>query len=120
MPAVAQKSGDWVSSPDFLRTMQFLFVPNIDVIDNINLGVVTKKQGDDSTWSLATLATKSVREQSISPMAFDMFSSYQKLLRVTAYMRRLLPAHKKYRTVDGSISVELDEADGHLQHFIQG
>ena len=51
-----------------------------------------------------------------------MFSSYQKLLCVAAYMLPLLPSHESYRIVVGSIAnpVELDEAECHLQYLVQG
>ena len=43
------------------------------------------------------------------------------LLRVTAYVLRLLPSNESYSTVDGSIAdpVELDEAERHLQYLVQ-
>ena len=115
------QSSSWVRGPDFLRTKQFTFVPNTDVVDNIKLGVVTKEQDDDSISSLAASITNSPKEQSINPIPFDKFSSYQKLLRVTAYVFRLLPSHESYRTVDGSIAdpVELDEAERHLQYWFK-
>ena len=107
---------------DFLRTKQFPFVPNTDRVENIKLGIVTKEQDDDSISSLAASVTKPSKEQGINQIPFDKFSSYQKLLRVTAYMIRLLPSHESYRTVDGSIpdTVEIDEAERHLQYLVQG
>ena len=58
----------------------------------------------------------------MNQIPFDKFSSYQKLLLVTAYVIRLLPSHESYRTVDGSIAdtVEHDEAERHLQYLVQG
>ena len=122
MSAEVLQSSSWVRGPDFLRTKEFPFVPNTDVVDNIKLGVVTKEQDDDSISSLAASVTNSPKEQSINLIPFDKFHSYQKLLRVTAYVLRLLPSHESYRTVDGSIAdpVELDEAERHLQYLVQG
>ena len=122
MSAEVLQSSSWVRGPDFLRTKQFPFPPNTDVVDNIKLGAVTKEQDDDSISSLAASVTKPPKEQSINLIPFNKFSSYQKLLRVTAYVLRLLPSHESYRTVDGSIadSVELDEAERHLQYLVQG
>ena len=115
MSAEVLQSSSWVSGSDFLRTKQFPFVPNTDVVDNIKLGVVTKEQDDDSISSLVASVTKPPKEQSINLIPFDKFNSYQKLLRVTAYVLPLLPSHGSYRTVDGSIAdpVELDEAERH-------
>ena len=122
MSAEVLRSSSWVRDPDFLRTMQFPFVPNTDVFDNIKLGAVTKEQDDDSISSLAASVTKPSKEQSTNLITFDKFSSYQKLLNVTAYVLRLLPTHESYRTIDGSIAdpVELDEAERHLQYLVQG
>ena len=122
MSAEVLQSSSWVRGPDFLRTKQFPFVPNTDVVDNIHHGAVTKEQDDNSISSLASSVTKPPKEQSINIFPFDKFSSYQKLLRVTAYVLRLLPSHERYRTVSGSIAdrVELDEAERHLQYSVQG
>ena len=119
MSAEVLHVSSWVRGPDFLRTKQYPFVPNTDVVDNIKLGVVTKEKDDDSISSLAASVTK---PQSIHLIPFDKFWSYQKLFRVTAYMLRLLPSHENYFTVDGSLvdPVELDEAERHLQYLVQG
>ena len=42
MSAEVLQSSSWVRGPDFLRTKQFPFPPNTDVVDNIKLGAVTK------------------------------------------------------------------------------
>ena len=99
-----------------------LLVPNNDVVDNIKLGVATKEQDDDSTSTLAASVTKPPKEQSINLIPFDKFNSYQKLLRVTAYMLHQLPSNESCRTVDSSIvdPVDLDEAERHLQYLVQG
>ena len=90
--------------------------------DSTKLGVVTKEQDDDSISSLAASVTKPPKEPSVNLIPFDKFSFYQKLLRVTAYVLRLLPSYESYRTVDGSIAdpVALDEAERHFQYLVQG
>ena len=115
MSAEVLQSSSRVRGPDFVRTKQFPFVPNTDIVDNIKLGVVTKEQDDDSISSLSASVTNPPIEQSINLIPFDKFSSYQKLLRVTAYVLRLLPSNESFRTVDGSIAdpAELDEAVHH-------
>ena len=122
MSAEVLQSSSWVRCPEFLRIKQFPFVRHTDVVDNIKLGVVTKEKVDDSIASLAASVTKPPKEQSVNLIPFDKFSSYQKLLRVTAYMLRLLPSHGSYRTVDGSIAdpVETVEAERHLHYLVQG
>ena len=94
-------------------------MPYTDVIDNAKISVITKEQGDDYISSLAALGTQPVEDQNINLIMFDKFSSYQKLLRVTAYMLRLLPSD--YPTVDISITepVELEKAEHHLQYLFR-
>ena len=75
MSAEVLQSSSWVRGPDFLRTKQFPFVTNTDVVDNIKLGVVTKEQDDDSISSLAASVTKHPKEQSTKIIQFDKFSS---------------------------------------------
>ena len=121
MSAEVLQSSSWVRGLDFWRTKQFPFVQNTDVVDKIKLGVVVKEQDDDSISSLAASVTKPPKEQSTNLIPFDKFSFHQKLLRVTAYVLRLLPSHEGYSTVDGSIAdaVELDEVERHLQYLVQ-
>ena len=115
------KSSRWVRGPNLLRTKRFPFVPNIDAVDNIKLGVITKEQADHSISSLTASSTKRVKEQSFNRDSFDAFSSDQKLLRVATHILRLLPPHESYRTVNGNITApaELDEAERHLQYFVE-
>ena len=65
MSAEILQSSSWVRGLDFLRTKQFPFVPNTDVVDNIKLGVVTKEQDDDSISSLAASVTKPPKEKAL-------------------------------------------------------
>ena len=75
MSAEFSQCSRWVRGPDFLRTKEFSFVPNTDVVDNIKLGVVTKEQNDDSISSLAASVPKPPKEQSINLIPFDQFLS---------------------------------------------
>ena len=71
---------------------------------------------------MAASVTNSTKEPPPQLIPFDKYSSYQKLLRITAYALRLLPSHEFYRNAVGSIidSTELDEAECHLQYLVQG
>ena len=75
----------------------------------------------EDTVSLAT----SVKKQTTpvpSLLPFDKLSSYQKYLRIAAFVLRLLPKHSGYRNLDGSITdpTEHDKAERHLQNLVQG
>ena len=121
MSAEVLQSISWVRGQDFLRTKEFPFEPRTEVVKNIKLGIVTKETEKTST-SLAASLTKSTKEPPPQLIPFDTYSSYQKLLRITAYALRLLPSHESYRNADGSIidPTELDEAERHLQYLVQG
>ena len=115
------QSSSWVRGPDFLRTKQFPFAPSTEVVNNIKLGIVTKETEKTNT-SLAASVTKSTKEPPPQLIPFYKYSSYQKLLRITAYALRLLNSHECYRNADGSIidPTELDEAERYLQYLFQG
>ena len=101
MSAEVLQLSSWVNGPHFLTNSSFPFVPNKDVINNIKLGVNQAVIKED-TVSLAT----SVKKQTTpvpSLFPFDKFS-YQKYLRVAAYVLRLLPKHAGYRNPDGGIT----------------
>ena len=115
MSAEVLQSSSWVRGPDFLRTKEFPFEPNIEVANAIKLGIVTKETDETST-SLAASVTRSNKEPPPQLIPFDNHSSYQKLLWITAYALRLLPPRECYCNADGSIRdpTELDEAERHL------
>ena len=120
MSAEILQLSSWVKGLHFLSNSRFPFVPNKDVINNIKLGVNQAVTMED-TVSLSTSVKKQITPvPSIFP--FDKFSSYQKYLRIAAYVLRFLPKHAGYRNLDGSITdpTELDEAERHLQYLVQG
>ena len=109
-----------VKGQHFLTNSRFPFVPYKDVINNIKLGV-NQTLTIENTVSLSTSVKKQItRVPSIFP--FDKLSSYQKYLRIAAYVLRHLPKHAGYRNPDGSITdpTELDETERHLQYLVQG
>ena len=102
MSAEILQLSSWVKVPNFLTNSRFPFIPNKDDIKNIKLGVNQAVTIED-TVSLAT----SVKKQTTpvpSLFPFDKFSSYQKHLRIAAYVLQLLPKHAGYRNPDGSIT----------------
>ena len=102
MSAEVLQSSSRVRSPDFLRTKQFPFEPSTEVVNNVNFGIVTKET-DKTNTSLAASVNKSTKEPPPQQIPFDKYSSYQKLLRITASALRLLPSHECYCNADGSV-----------------
>ena len=120
MSAEILQLSSWVKGPRFLTSSRFPFIPNKDVINNIKLGVNQAVTIED-TVSLTTSVKKQITPvPSIFP--FDKFSSYQKYLRIAAYVLRLLPKYAGYRNLVGSSTdpTEPDEAERHLQYLVQG
>ena len=66
MSAEVLQSSSLARGPDLLRTKQFPYVSNIDVVDNIKLSNVTKEQDDDSISSLAASVTQPPKKQSVN------------------------------------------------------
>ena len=91
MSAEVLQTSSGVRGPDFLRTKEFPFEPSTEVVKNIKLGIVTMET-DETNTSLAASVTKSTKEPPPQLIPFDKCSSYQKLLRITAYALRLLPS----------------------------
>ena len=120
MSAEVSQLSSWVKGPHFLTNSRLLFVPNKDVIINIKLSVKQAVNIEDSV-SLATSVKKQITPVP-SNFQFDKFSTYQKYLRIAAYIVRLLPKHAGDRYLDGSITepTELDETERHLQYLVQG
>ena len=71
---------------------------------------------------MAASVTRPTEEPPPKLIPFDKYSSYQKLLQITAYALRLLPSDEFYRNGDGSIiePTELDEAERHIQYLVPG
>ena len=120
MSAEVLQLSSWVKGPHFLTNSLFLFVPNYDVINNIKHGVNQAVTIEDNVSVAPSVKKQTTPVPSLLP--FDKFSSYQKYLRIAAYVLRLLPKHAGYRTLDGSITepTELDAAERHLQYLVQG
>ena len=109
----------WVKGPHFLTYSLFPSVPNKDVIKNIKLGVNQAVTIEDTVSLTTSVKKQTTPVPSLFP--FDKFSSYQKYLRIAAYVLRLLPKHAGYRNLDGSITdpTELDKVERHLQYLVQ-
>ena len=102
MSAEVSQSSSWVRGPEFLRTKEFPFEQSTEVVNNIKLGIVTKESYETIT-SLAASVTKPTKEPPPQLIPFDKYSSYQKLLRISAYALRSLSSHECYRNADDNI-----------------
>ena len=120
MSAEVLQSISWVLGPEFLKTKQLPFESSNEIVKKIKLGIVTKEI-DETNTSLAASVTKSIREPPPQIISFDKYSTYLKLLPITAYALHLLTSHECYRSADDKIidPTAHDGAERHLQYLVQ-
>ena len=121
MSATALLNSCWLSGPDFLKTSDFLFKLPDDFRQKVMFNkrtncteVIETKEYQCTTYSTTAteIATTFEREK---------YSSYEKLLRIVAYVLRLLPKNESKRTDTGFITdpAEIDIAQQRLFHLVQ-
>ena len=100
----ALQNSAWLRGPDFLRTSDFPFRPGTEMVSNIKL----KRQAADPNPldNCSTLQSNSLNSD--FSIHLHKYSSYPKILRIVAYILRILSRHATYRSVDGNI-VEPEE-----------
>ncbi|XP_075258504.1 uncharacterized protein LOC142350541 [Convolutriloba macropyga] len=113
----ALQNSAWLRGPDFLRTSDFLFCPDTEVSSNIKL----KRHAVDPNPLDNCSALQSNCLNSDFSIHLRKYSSYPKLLRIVAYVLRILPRHATYRSVDGNIvePEEVTAAEKKLQLLTQ-
>ena len=113
----ALQNSAWLRGPDFLRTSDFPFRPGTEVVSNIQL----KRQAADPNFLDNCSALQSNSLNSDFSIHLRKYSSYPKLLRIVAYVLRILPRHATYRSVDRKIvePEEITAAEKKLQLLTQ-
>ena len=111
----------WLTGPDFLKTSDFPFkLPEeFDQKVKLNKGADSNKVIETKEHQCTTI-TATVTEIATT-FKWQKYSSYEKLLRIVAYMLRLLPKNESKRTDTGFITdpTELDNAQQRLFHLVQ-
>ena len=119
----ALKDSSWVRGPSILRTCDWPFKPNTDVIKKIQLkGPLCDIDTCLETASTFVVDASSEKAPSIRLFKnWDKFSSIVKYKRVLAFMLRVLPSHKHFRTKTLEITdpSELDIAEQKLIYLAQ-
>ena len=104
LSAEALKVSSWFTGPEFLRTPDFPF----QVDDTVSQSIKKKKVDQQLFVSVAS-------NQQRTQVVFDWtkYSSFSKIVRIAAYILRLLPRHRHFRSRDLKItdSVELSLAE---------
>ena len=121
MSATALLNSCWLSGPDFLKTSDFPFKLPDDFRQKVKLneGADSTKVNETKEHQCTTI-TATVTEIATT-FKWQKYSSYEKLLRIVAYMLRLLPKNESKPTDNGFITdpAELDDAQQRLFHLVQ-
>ncbi|XP_075250920.1 uncharacterized protein LOC142343117 [Convolutriloba macropyga] len=111
-------ASSWLKGPIFLFTSDFPFQPKNEILGNLKKPL-TSPLGDPVQKQESSLASNVSYEEKL--FDYKKFSSYFKLVRITAYFLRILPKHAHFRSSDASIlrPDELQVAEAKLQFLVQ-
>ena len=119
--AIALLNSCWLCGPDFLKTSDFPFKLPDDFRQKVKLnkGADSTKVNETKDYQCTTI-TATVAEIATT-FKWQKYSSHEKLLRIVAYMLRLLPKNESKRSDNGFITdpAELDDAQQRLFHLVQ-
>ena len=118
LSAKALLQSSWLKGPEFLKTDQWPFKPSEDFRQKL------KQVKQDPTDELVAESSSMLSENHVAiakTFEWQKYCSYEKLLRIAAYVLRLLPKNSDYRTDTGAIMdpSELDNAEQHLFYLTQ-
>ena len=118
--AESLKTSSWVNGPSLLKSGEWPFKPSIEVLKKIRLAgpACDLNEGLEQASNYSNVGQK--QKQPIL-FAWENFSSFRKLQRVVAFMLRLSPKHRHYRTKVKEITnpVELETAKQRLLLIFQ-
>ena len=102
-----------------MLTSHFPFQPSTSFRDSLRKKPSSYKSQKDVTEPEEAFVVKTMQPE--KTFDFDRYSSFNKLVRIIAYLLRILPKHASYRTPD-RINCNPDElrvAETKLQFFMQ-
>ena len=113
----ALQNSAWLPGPDFLRTSDFPFCPDTEVVSNIKL----KGHAADPNPLDNCSALQSNCLNSDFGVHLRKYNLYPKLFPIVVYVLRVLPRHTTYRSVDRNIvePEEITAAEKKLQLLTQ-
>ena len=119
MSAENLRTSSWLTGPSFLFTSHFPFQPSTSIRDSLQTKPSLHNSQKDVTEPQMAFAGNTMQPEKI--FDFDRYSSFNKLVRITAYLLRILPKHASYRTPDRIICNpdELRVAEAKLQFLMQ-
>ena len=119
MSAENLQRSSWLTGPSFLLTPHFPFQPSTSVKDSLQTKSSSYNSHKDVTAPEVAFAVNTSHSEKI--FNFNRYSSFNKIVRITAYLLRILPKHASYGTPDGNICnlYELQVAEAKLQFLMQ-
>ena len=120
MSAKALLESTWLKGPDFLRTSDWPFQPSEELKKTKLKKLNRDKVPCELNYQETTANTANVVFNAVT-LEWQKYSSYEKLLRILAYILRLLPNLSGNRTEIGSITdpAELEFAEQKLFYLVQ-
>ena len=115
LPAKSLFDSPWLKGPKFLMTPDWPFQPSEEILKNKLKNYDSNEINADSVYQETTANTASVTPNVLT-LEWQRYSSYEKLLRIVAFILRILPRFSGNRTKTGAITdpVELESAEQKL------
>ena len=120
LPAKALFDSSWLKGPKFLMTPDWPFQPSEEIWKTKLKNYDSNEINADSVYQETTANTASVTPNVLT-LEWQRYSSYEKLLRIVAFILRILPRFSGNRTKTGAITdpVELESAEQKLFFLVQ-
>ena len=119
LPAKSLFDSSWLKGPKFLMTPDWPFQPSEEILKT-KLKNYDSNKNANSVYQETTANTASVTPDVLT-LEWQRYSSYEKLLRIVAFILRILPRFSGNRTKTGAITdpVELESAEQKLFFLVQ-
>ena len=120
LPAKALFDSSWLKGPKFLMTPDWPFQPSEEILKTKLKNYDSNEINANSVYQETTANTASVTPNVLT-LEWQRYSSYEKLLRIVAFILRILPRLSGNRTKTGEITdpVELESAEQKLFFLVQ-
>ena len=120
LPANALLNSPWLKGPEFLMTSDWPFQPSEEILKTNLKNSDPHEINIEPVYTETTTNTASV-SSNVLTLEWQKYSSYEKLLRIVAYILRILPKFSCNRTKTGAITdrVELESAEQKLCFLVQ-
>ena len=120
LSAKALLESSWLKGPAFLKTSEWPFQKSGEILKSKLTKLDPDKVPTETKYQETTANTANVVCNALT-LEWQKYSSYEKLLRILAYILRLLPKFSDNRTKTGSITdlAELEVAEQKFIYLVQ-